>query len=115
MDYCHKIDKNEVVGTDFLDFSKAFDLVDHKLLFSKLGHYRFSSNTLRWFSSYLEQRCQQVSVSGKLSNVQHISSGVPQGSVLWPLLFIMYINDLAIEMENSVIDFFADDASLTKS
>ena len=114
-DWITAIDKNEVVGTVFLDFSKASDLVDHKLLLSKLGHYKFSSNTLRWFSLYLEQRCQQVSVSGKLSNVQHISSGVPQGSVLGPLLFIMYINDLAIEIEKSVTNFFADDATLTKS
>ena len=81
------IDRNEVVGTVFLDFSKAFDLVDHKLLLAKLRHYKFSANTLKWFSSYLKQCCQQISVSGKVSNVQHISSGVPQGSVLGPLLF----------------------------
>ena len=114
-DWIAAIDKNEVVGTVFLDFSKALDLVDHKLLLSKLSHYKFNPNNLRWFSSYLEQRCQQVSVSGKLSNVQHIPSGLPQGSVLWPLLFIMYINDLTIEIEKSVIDFFADDATLTES
>ena len=66
-----------------------------------------------WFKSYLDQHQQQVSITGKLSNFKHISSGVPQGSVLGPLLFLLYINDLALEVNKSLLDFFADDTTLT--
>ena len=76
-DWISAIDKNEIVGTVLLDLSKAFDLVDHKILLSKLKCYQFSEGSLRWFESYLSQRQQQVSVSGKLSNPLHISAGVP--------------------------------------
>ena len=69
---------------------------------------------IQWrFKSYLNQRQQKVSVAGKLSNSKHISSGVPQGSVLGPLLFLPYINDLALEANKSLPDFFADDTTLT--
>ena len=114
-DWITAIDKNEVVGTVF-DFSKAFDLVDHKLLPSKQGHYKFSSNTLRYFSSYLEQRCQQVSVSGKLFKCPaHIIWCASSVCFRASALHYMGINDLAIEIEKSVIYFFADDATLTIS
>ena len=84
-----------------------------KLLLSKLKCYQFSEGSLTWFESYLYQRQQQVSIAGKLSNPMHISSGVPQGSVLGPLLFLIHINDLALEINKSLIDFFADDATMT--
>ena len=96
-----------------LDLSKAFDLVDHNILLCKLKYYHFSEGCLMWFKSYLDQHQQQVSITGKLSNSKHISSGVPQGSVLGPLLFLLYINDLALEVNKSLLDFFADHTTLT--
>ena len=107
-DWISAVDRNEIVGTVLLDLSKAFDRVDHKILLSKLKCYQFSEGSRTWFESYLYQRQQQVSIAGKLSSSMHISSGVPQGSVLGPLLFLIYINDLALEINKSLIDFFAD-------
>ena len=77
-DWITAIDKNELVGTVLLDLSKAFDLMDHKLLISKLRWYQFGEGSLTMFESYLTQRQQQVSIAGKLSSPMHISSGVPQ-------------------------------------
>ena len=114
-DWISAIDKNEIVGTVLLDFSKAFDLVNHKILLEKLHHYQFDEGTLQWFTSYFDQRSQQVSISGKLSNPKFISSGVPQGSVLGPLLFLIYINDLPLEIKKSILDKFADDTTMSKS
>ena len=112
-DWISAINNNELVGTILIDLSKAFDLVDQNILLYKLKCYQFSEGCLMWFKSYLDQRQQQVSVTGKLSNSKHISPGVPQGSVLGPLLFLLYINDLALEVNKSLLDFFADDTTLT--
>ena len=73
-----------------LDLSKAFDLVNHKILLETLRHYYFSGVALQWSMSYFDQRSQQVSISGKLSSPNLISSGVPQGSVLGPLFLDLY-------------------------
>ena len=82
-----------------LDVSKAFDLVNHRILLEKLMHYQFSEVALQWFMSYFDQRSQQVSISGKLSSPNLILSGVPQGSVLGSILFFIYINDLSLEIK----------------
>ena len=113
--WLHAINNSETVSTVFLDLTKAFDLVNHKLLFKKLAAYQLSSNTQLWFQSYLTSRSQQVNISGKLSDPQHISIGVPQGSVLGPLLFLVYINDLPLSIQTCMLDLFADDATLSSS
>ncbi|KAL4238884.1 hypothetical protein ACF0H5_003591 [Mactra antiquata] len=107
------INDNQYVGTVFLDLSKAFDLVNHSILIKKLTSFNFSPKSLQWFTSYLSNRCQKVCVSGKLSEPGHITCGVPQGSVLGPLLFIMYINDMPNELKDIFTDMFADDTTIT--
>ena len=98
-----------VVGV-FLDFSKAFDMVDHNILLSKLYHNGIRDVALKWFQSYLEDRQQYVTYNGETSNMQKIKCGVPQGSILG--LFLIYINDLANVCSHTMPIFFADDSNL---
>ena len=77
-------------------FSKAFDTVDHKILLDKLDHYGIRCCALSWFKSYLSRRLQYVTYNGSQSSQQMIKCGVLQGSILGPLLFPIYINDLCI-------------------
>ena len=109
------MNNNEIVGTVLLDLSKAFDLVNHQILKQKLTAYKFSHSSQRWFDSYLSNRYQQVQISGKLSESKEIKAEVPQGSVLGPLLFILYINDLTLYIIYCLLDLFADDGTLHSS
>lgn len=109
------IDQGNIVCTVFLDLTKAFDLVNHNILLDKMKKYRCSDNAVTWFTSYLSNRTQQVGVSGKLSEPLEIVSGVPQGSVLGPLLFILYINDLPLCVNACTTDMFADDTTVSTS
>jgi hypothetical protein len=91
-----------------MDFSKAFDVVPHNRLISKLHRYGIRNTTLAWIGSFLKHRTQRVVVSGEKSAWSNVLSGVPQGTVLGPLLFLAYINDLPDKL-NSSVRLFADD------
>jgi ribonuclease P/MRP protein subunit RPP40 len=106
------IDNGEMTGLLLVDFRKAFDLVDHDILLKKLSTYRFNDIAMKWFQSYLNERTQQVSVGAHMSDKQNIISGVPQGSILGPLLFIIFMNDLGLYTEFCNIDLYADDTNL---
>ena len=95
----------------FVDFQKAFDTVDHEILLKKLEHYGVRHTANKWFRSYLTNRTQYVSINGFDSTLQLMKYGVPQGSVLGPLLFLIYINDLHFAIKYSVTHHFADDTN----
>ena len=101
------------VGCLMVDFHKAFDLVDHNLLLQKLRLYKCDENSLSWFNSYLSNRTQIVSINNKVSSSEPIKFGVPQGSILSPLMFLIFINDLPLVLENTIIstDLYADDTT----
>ena len=94
----------------YLDFSKAFDSVSHEPLIHKLSSFGFHSDLIRWFRAYLTGRRQRVVVDGTYSDWLPVVSGVPQGSILGPRLFVLYINDLASVAKNTKVALFADDA-----
>ncbi len=100
-----KLDKGGVVGAIFLDLKKAFDTVDHSVLLSKLSMFNFSP----WMQSYLEGRTQKVRINGELSSALSCDVGVPQGSILGPLLFSLYINDLPTVYSEAEIQMYTDD------
>ena len=100
-----------VVGI-YLDFSKAFDTVNHDILFRKLEWYGIRGIALDWFKSYLTGRTQFVTYNGVSSTPQTIKCGVPQGSILGPLLFLIYINGLANTCKTSLPILFADDTNI---
>ena len=109
--FCQALDEGKEVHAAFCDISKAFDRVWHRGLIAKLKHYGICGPLLNWFISYLTNRFQRVVISGGVSGWLEILAGVHQGSILGPLLFIMFINDIVKEIHSN-IRLFADDTSL---
>ena len=100
-----------VIDTIYLDFAKAFDTVPHRRLIGKLAAYGISGNVLKWIEGFLHQRTQRVRVNGECSKSSGVKSGIPQGSVLGPILFVIYINDLPEEVKSNAL-LFADDTKI---
>ena len=99
----------------YLDFSKAFDKVDFNLVLAKIKDIEINGKIINWIESFLKNRFQSVIVDGILSEPAPVISGVPQGSVLGPLIFLILIGDIDNDISNSSVRSFADDTRLIKS
>ena len=108
----HNMEKGRFCGAVFLDLTKAFDTVDHDILLTKLSILGICPSTLQWFRSYLGNRKQRTSCDHELSDELPVTLGVPQGSVLGPLLFIIYIDSLPATVNHCEMSLYADDTVL---
>ena len=94
--WLNNIGNGKITGACFLDLSKCFDTVSHSILLEKLPNYGIIDSELNWFKSYLTDRQQLVKCNGKLSKLMNLSTGIPQGTILGPILFVLYANDIII-------------------
>ena len=105
-----------MTGTVFIDLSKAFDSVNHEIILGKLEQSNMSTSVINWFKSYLYERSQSVTVGGNISKSRPLNTGVPQGSILGPLLFIIYTSDLPLCLPlECKLFMYADDSTITCS
>ena len=111
-DWLKEIEQKNLVGAVLLDFTAAFDIIDHGILLKKLECYGFTESAILWMKSYLTNRKQQVYFNGSYSEVGEISCGVPQGSCLGPLLYTIFTNDLPLVLERASISMYADDSTI---
>ena len=113
-DFTKFLDNKDTIDVVYLDFKKAFDSVPHERLLIKLQAYGFSDNLLRWIRGFLSNRTQKVRVGAEMSSTASVKSGIPQGSILGPVLFTVFINDLPLAV-NSICKVFADDTKVYNS
>ena len=106
------LDSGDIVIGVFLNLKKAFDTVDHNILFKKIYQYSIRGNLNKWFKNYLSNRSQYVLFNGITSDIKNVNCGVPQGSILGPLLFILYINDFSNVSDILYYVLFADDTNV---
>ncbi|KAL9978815.1 hypothetical protein ACROYT_G016381 [Oculina patagonica] len=109
------LDSDKVTGIVFVDYKKAFDLIDHQLLLTKLGAIGVGEDYLPLFTDYMNGRKQYVNIDGCHSSIRDITLGVPQGSILGPVLFLIFINDLPSALQDTVADIYADDTTVSYS
>ena len=109
------LDRGQKQTDVIMDFAKAFDKVPHRRLLYKLGYYGIRGSTHRWISSWLSERSQKLVLDGQASDPVPVLSGVPLGSVLGPVLFLIFINDLPDNTRSSVRLFHADDCVLYRN
>ena len=103
------INEKQYTEASFIDLKKTFDTINHQILIKKLRHFGININTRSWIKKYLENRKQKCTVNGKTSCELDITCGVPQGSILGPLLFLLYINDIDQDLLHSKVQLYADD------